>query len=75
MKLNSLVDISSSRCSLCLFYSYLLSQKQKCLPKYIFMPCPFTRPKMFWAGPIFCARQKIYLHIVAVTNILCQTKR
>ena len=23
----------------------------------------------------FCARPKIYLHIVAVTNILCQTKR
>ena len=52
------------------------------------MPCPFTGPKMFWAGPnilsqtkyfepdqIFCARPKIYLHIVAVTNILCQTKR
>ena len=24
---------------------------------------------------IFCARLKIYLHIEAVTNILCQTKR
>ena len=24
---------------------------------------------------IFCARPKIYLHIVPVTNILCQTKR
>ena len=24
---------------------------------------------------MFCARPKIYLHIVAVTNILCQTKR
>ena len=39
------------------------------------MPCPFTGPKMFWAGKKFCARPKIYLHIVAVTNILCQTKR
>ena len=33
------------------------------------MPCPFTSPKMFWAGP------KIYLRTVAVTNNLCQTKR
>ena len=33
------------------------------------MPSPFTGSK------IFCARPKIYLHIVAVTNILCQTKR
>ena len=39
------------------------------------MPCPFTGPRMFCAGPNFCARPKIYLHIVAVTNILCQTKR
>ena len=22
------------------------------------MPCPFTGPKMFWAGPKFFARQK-----------------
>jgi hypothetical protein len=33
------------------------------------MPCPFTGPKTF------CARPKIYVPIVAVTNILCQTKR
>ena len=33
------------------------------------MACPFTGPKFF------CARPKIYLHIVVVTNILCQTKR
>ena len=33
------------------------------------MPCPFTSPKMFWAGP------KVYLHFVVITNILCQTKR
>ena len=38
------------------------------------MPCPFTGPKMFRAFPNFCFRPKIYLHIVAVTNILCQTK-
>jgi hypothetical protein len=31
-------------------------------------------PKCFGLVQIFCARQKIYLHIVAVTNILCQTK-
>ena len=29
---------------------------------------------MFCAGPNFFDRPKIYLHIVAVTNILCQTK-
>ena len=39
------------------------------------MPCPSRCPKMFWAGPNFFARPKIYLHIVAVTNILCQTTR
>ena len=39
------------------------------------MPCPFTGPKMFWAGPSFLCQTKIYLYIVAVTNILCQTKR
>ena len=32
-------------------------------------------PKCFGQVQIFCARPKIYLHIVAVTNILCQTKR
>ena len=36
-----------------------------------FMPCPFIGPKMFCAGPIFCARPKMYLHIEAVTNFLC----
>ena len=32
-------------------------------------------PKCFVLVQIFFARPKIYLHIVAVTNILCQTKR
>ena len=32
-------------------------------------------PKNFGLVQIFCARPKIYLHIVAFTNILCQTKR
>ena len=32
-------------------------------------------PKCFGLVQIFCARPKIYLHIVAVTNDLCQTKR
>ena len=32
-------------------------------------------PKCFGLVQIFCARPKIHLHIVAVTNILCQTKR
>ena len=32
------------------------------------MPCSFTGPKIFWPD------QKIHLHIVAVTNILCHTK-
>ena len=34
------------------------------------MPCPFTGPKMFWAGPNFLCQTKNL-----VTNILCQTKR
>ena len=32
-------------------------------------------PKCFAPVQIFCARPNIYLHIVAVTKILCQTKR
>ena len=32
-------------------------------------------PKCFRLVQIFCARTKNYLRIVAVTNILCQTKR
>ena len=32
-------------------------------------------PKCFGLVQIFCARPKMYLHIVAVANILCQTKR
>ena len=28
------------------------------------MPCPFTGPKCFGLVQIFCARPKIYLHIV-----------
>ena len=32
-------------------------------------------PKCFVLVQIFCTRPNIYLHIVAVTNILCQTKR
>ena len=32
-------------------------------------------PKCFGPFQIFCARPKIYLHVVAVKNILCQTKR
>jgi hypothetical protein len=31
-------------------------------------------PKCFGLVQIFCAKPKVYLHIVAVTNILCQTK-
>ena len=44
------------------------------LHQYSLMPCPFTDPKMFWAGPNVLCQTKIYLHIVAVTKILCQTK-
>ena len=40
-----------------------------------FLPCLFTCPKMFWMVQIFCPRPKVYLHIVAVTKVLCQTKR
>ena len=40
-------------------------------PLSTLLPCP----KCFGLVQIFCARPKIYWHIVAVTNILCQTKR
>ena len=53
------------------FYSFTLISTDNSL----LMPCPFTGLKMFWAGPNFLCQTKIYLHIVAVTNILCQTKR
>ena len=46
------------------------------------MPCPFTGPKMFWAGPnflyktknlfTFCARQKDDLHSVKLVFVLAQ---
>ena len=36
------------------------------------MPCPFTGPKMFWAGPNFLCQTK---NLLAVTNILCQEKK
>ena len=39
------------------------------------MPCPFTGPKMFCAGPIFWASLKIWLHLMPVKNNLCKTKR
>ena len=39
------------------------------------MPCPLQVPKCFGLIQIFCDRPKMYLHFVAVTNILCQTKR
>ena len=38
------------------------------------MPC-LQVPKFYGLIQKICARPKIYLHIVAVTNILCQTKR
>ena len=31
------------------------------LVKNEFMPCPFTGPKIFWAGPNFFARPKFYI--------------
>ena len=37
---------------------YLIYALDVDLHQYSFMPCPFTGPKMFWAGP----------------NVLCQTK-
>ena len=40
-----------------------------------YMPCPFTGSKIFVPVQIFCIVPKIYLHIVPVTNILCQNKK
>ena len=37
--------------------------------------CLLQVPKCFGLVQIFCARAKNYIHIVAVTNILCQTIR
>ena len=45
---------------------------------FIYAFLAFTGPKMFLANPIFLCQTKnlfTYLCIVAVTNILCQTKR
>ena len=42
------------------------------------MPCPFTGPKTFWAGPNFLCHTKnwfMYICILPVPNFLCQTKR
>ena len=40
-----------------------------------FYALPFYWSQMFWAGPNLLCQPKIYLPIVAVTNILWQTKR
>ena len=39
------------------------------------LPCLFTGPNKFWAGQFFCARPKIYLRIVAVTNTFCARQK
>ena len=39
--------------------SSLAHASPKVSQTYLFMPCPFTGPKMFWAGP----------------NFMCQTKK
>ena len=36
------------------------------------MPCPFTGPKMFCAGPNFFARQKDDLHSVKLVSVPAQ---
>ena len=50
--------------------------KQHGLVQITVMPCPFTGPKMFWAGPIFLcqtnARQKDDLHSVKLVFLLAQ---
>ena len=43
-------------------------------PSYV-CPVLLQVPKYFVPVQIYCAGPKIYLHIVPVTNILCQTKR
>ena len=45
------------------FSLYVLKRNTNMDLKKGLMPCPFTGPKMF------CVRPKIYLHILAVTNI------
>ena len=50
-----------------IFFNFvdLISSHKSYIPTLMqLMPCPFTGPKMFWAGPN-----------IAVINILCQTKR
>ena len=38
------------------------------------MPCPFTCPKMFWAGPnFFCQTKSLFTYCVKQT--FCPTKR
>ena len=63
------------------FKSYFSWYNQYSFPKKFvtnlntLMPCPFKVPKWFVLVQIFWTSPKIYLHIVPVTNILCQTKR
>ena len=49
--------------------------KIKSFEKYVLCLVLLQVPKCFGLVQIFCVRPKIYLHIVAVTNILCLTKR
>ena len=38
------------------------------------MPCPFTGPKMFCAGPNFLSQTKNWLHLVLLQKLLCPHK-
>ena len=38
------------------------------------MPCPFTGPKMFCAGPNILSSPNIWLHLVPLQNLLCRHK-
>ena len=53
---------------------FQLTQKLVKWQCFTFMPCPFKVPKCFGLVQIFCVRPKIYLNIVPVTNILCQSQ-
>ena len=38
---------------------------------YILMPCPFTGPKLFWAGPNFFAPDQKFVYILWQSQTFC----
>ena len=39
------------------------------------MPCPFTGPKIFWAGPNFLRQTKKFIYILCQSQTFCARQK